>query len=841
MTPVSFYRFLPWWPLVLVLVLATGWQYRVELAGWAIARLLTPHHGADWVVEPESIDWDRIVLSSLGFTVDADDIRIRILAEDVELDVAYDSGVIPALRGVRIGDVRLEEQFTGNASSPPASIADIYQRLLDGQDFLERVASLPVRRVQVGRIRYAPPGGEPPLEGSPVTLEATDAGITLRARLDGMTLHLLWQDGRLSGEIHPGDRAGDALLSLVLMAENRGIGLQGSVAPGPLGAVLQDRWPAAAAALSAVKTEDPIGLRIQLNGDDTGMAVEAHLQGKDISRGNTRIRDWQLDTAFTLPARFRPGVDPAIIDLSAGATRLVAGSVESADVSMSEFRLAADGRFTTGPEAWQMMLSASSRATARSVRWGELSAGGVSLLPEASVTREGIALGKRFRADAALMRISGSQRVRGLSAQTPRGLAFTLSTGGDWSIGADGAELTGRFEDDNRGTVSGRLRGNIETLSRDHGLVNLVWIEPGISPLGGPVLPDLADTRMTLRRVDDDWSVRGNTGFRDTGVALAFSATVTGPDGPIRGTLDSTNPLPLTELVRLLRRSGGGLPDGFTVSHGSASVNGEFDFGSGTPSLLLTADLRDAAMEFGDYALRDVDLQGRWQLLPLPESTTPARLRVGALEYGVKLSNLTASITNGPSSLGNLPELRIPWFRAELFDGQISGGPVTLDLNQPRADFDIVVENMDISRILDTQNIEGLRATGRVDGTLPLSIDTTGVRVDNGVFRGMQPGTINYRVTDEQAASLSTPLTDVVIQALRDFRYDILTATANYRPDGTLGLDFHIEGTSPELGTSRPVHLNINSEQNVLSLLRSLNYAEGLNQSLDRRIREQYD
>ena len=81
----------------------------------------------------------------------------------------------------------------------------------------------------------------------------------------------------------------------------------------------------------------------------------------------------------------------------------------------------------------------------------------------------------------------------------------------------------------------------------------------------------------------------------------------------------------------------------------------------------------------------------------------------------------------------------------------------------------------------------------------------------------------------------------MVIEALGDFRYDILQATADYHRDGTLNLNFHIEGTSPRLETSRPVHLNINSEQNVLSLLQSLEYAEGLNQSLDRRIRQQYD
>ena len=62
-----------------------------------------------------------------------------------------------------------------------------------------------------------------------------------------------------------------------------------------------------------------------------------------------------------------------------------------------------------------------------------------------------------------------------------------------------------------------------------------------------------------------------------------------------------------------------------------------------------------------------------------------------------------------------------------------------------------------------------------------------------------------------------------------------------YQPDGTLNVQFHIEGKSPSLDTNRPVHLNINSEQNVLSLLESLKYTQGLNDELDQRLKEQLE
>ena len=83
-------------------------------------------------------------------------------------------------------------------------------------------------------------------------------------------------------------------------------------------------------------------------------------------------------------------------------------------------------------------------------------------------------------------------------------------------------------------------------------------------------------------------------------------------------------------------------------------------------------------------------------------------------------------------------------------------------------------------------------------------------------------------------------MTDVVITALKDYRYDVLTATINYLPDGDLFIKFHLEGISPEVDPKRPIHLNINSEQNVISLLRSLTYSGGLSESIDSKIRENF-
>jgi hypothetical protein len=56
-----------------------------------------------------------------------------------------------------------------------------------------------------------------------------------------------------------------------------------------------------------------------------------------------------------------------------------------------------------------------------------------------------------------------------------------------------------------------------------------------------------------------------------------------------------------------------------------------------------------------------------------------------------------------------------------------------------------------------------------------------------------------------------------------------------------LTINLQLKGTSPELDTRRPVHLNINTEQNLLSLLKSLRYAQGVSESIDQKVRRQYE
>ena len=82
----------------------------------------------------------------------------------------------------------------------------------------------------------------------------------------------------------------------------------------------------------------------------------------------------------------------------------------------------------------------------------------------------------------------------------------------------------------------------------------------------------------------------------------------------------------------------------------------------------------------------------------------------------------------------------------------------------------------------------------------------------------------------------ATPRVPMVVEALSTFQYQVLDVTSDYEPAGDLKLQIHLEGESPDWQAGQPVHLNLNLEENIPALLRSLQ----LSGEITERVRKQY-
>ncbi len=258
--------------------------------------------------------------------------------------------------------------------------------------------------------------------------------------------------------------------------------------------------------------------------------------------------------------------------------------------------------------------------------------------------------------------------------------------------------------------------------------------------------------------------------------------------------------------------------------------------------LTSTIKLDEAGGQFEELVFSGLSTKHELEILPELRSARTSSITLKHLDSGVTASNINTRLALQTANSGPLPRFKVQDLHGEIFGGSISGSDFVFDLNRRRNSFKISASNIDLAKIVETQQLEDIKVTGRVDGTIPVEINDKGIVIDHGAFlNNVRAGTIRYNPATGTDQLKQNPLTGIALDALKDFRYSHLSADVNFTPEGMLTIKLQLKGTSPELETNRPVHLNISTEQNLFSLLKSLRYAEGISANIDRKVRRQYD
>ncbi len=252
--------------------------------------------------------------------------------------------------------------------------------------------------------------------------------------------------------------------------------------------------------------------------------------------------------------------------------------------------------------------------------------------------------------------------------------------------------------------------------------------------------------------------------------------------------------------------------------------------------------LDETGGHYGEILLSGLSLDHEIEILPKLHSIRTGKIDLRHLDSGVSASNIVTMLKLEPSNTGPLPQMVVQALHGEIFGGTFSSDDFTFDFNNKSNGFKIRASNIDLAEIVKTQQLEDITVTGRIDGTIPVWINEKGVMIEHGAFiNDVQAGTIRYNPAAGTDQLKQNPVTGIALNALKDFRYSHLSADVNFTPEGMLTINLQLKGTSPELDTKRPVHLNINTEQNLLSLLKSLRFAEGVSESIDQKVRRQYE
>ncbi len=408
-----------------------------------------------------------------------------------------------------------------------------------------------------------------------------------------------------------------------------------------------------------------------------------------------------------------------------------------------------------------------------------------------------------------------------------------------------------------RGLRSGQLRleqGDFPLQGRIHrrqtGDWQLEWRPAPAVSLGGMRTATLALAPLTFQevRLRLDHSAAGSDLQGDLQLAelggrfhLQWTHTDAGAHKPARQqlTLKTAEPLQLHAETSPLKLLATPLPflAGLQLEQGQVQAGLHLHWGASPLTARLDLDMRDGALRHGGIHYSGIGLRQQVQLLPQLASA-PGTLAVAAIQGPFLLEQLAATFqVQASGRKGGAPALLLQDATVRVFDGLVAGKNCRYVPGGSGEICTLSVRNLDLAAILALHQVKGLSVSGRVDGRLPVHFAKTGLSVSGGELRSTGAGgVIRYQPPNE--ALKQSAYSEYTLRVLENYHYHSLGATLDYRPDGTLVAGLQLQGRNPQMETQRPVHLNLRAEQNVLSLLRSLQYSQGLTSELQHKVQE---
>ena len=268
----------------------------------------------------------------------------------------------------------------------------------------------------------------------------------------------------------------------------------------------------------------------------------------------------------------------------------------------------------------------------------------------------------------------------------------------------------------------------------------------------------------------------------------------------------------------------------FTLPYSGAlklAVNGS---ASGLNGIINRSELKNLGLEF------KVQLSGQTLALELPSVT------IALLNPGIPLGPITLKKAHFQAQLNNILQGSGHWqsIQANLLNGRVWLDAQDLDLSRTQRLL-LQVEGLELQELLKVYPAEGLAGTGIIDGQLPIHIAHNNFYIEAGQLQAREPGVLQFQSEKIQALGQSNPAMRIVADALDDFHFNLLSSGLSYDQSGKLLLNVSLKGQNPDLEKGRPIHLNINLEEDIPALLASIQLSGQVSEIIQKRVRERLE
>lgn len=217
-------------------------------------------------------------------------------------------------------------------------------------------------------------------------------------------------------------------------------------------------------------------------------------------------------------------------------------------------------------------------------------------------------------------------------------------------------------------------------------------------------------------------------------------------------------------------------------------------------------------------------------------------LDIGALDPGVPLSSIQLSDASYRGDLNNLSQGVASWHKlqAKLLNGRVWIDEQELNLRRSQKLL-LHIKGLELEELFRVYPAEGLAGNGTIDGLLPIYFDQNEIYIQAGQLEARGPGVLRFQSEKIQALGKSNPAMAIVADALDDFHFNHLTSGLSYDQSGKLTLKIRLKGQNPDIEKGRPIHLNVNLEDDIPALLASIQLSGQVSEIIQKRVRERLE
>jgi len=140
----------------------------------------------------------------------------------------------------------------------------------------------------------------------------------------------------------------------------------------------------------------------------------------------------------------------------------------------------------------------------------------------------------------------------------------------------------------------------------------------------------------------------------------------------------------------------------------------------------------------------------------------PAEVTVASIQTGVDMTDLTMTVEGEWDLRERLPLVEVRNIRCGLLGGTATSQGLRADLGYPPYGLTVLVRELDLHKILSLEPQKGLQGTGMLDGSIPVTVTSQGLKVKDGNFEARPPGgVIRYTASPEAAHAVTQANTNM--------------------------------------------------------------------------------